>query len=259
MQEHSTGQLPGAVVVRARHTATIAFVILTAFWVLVLIVAEAAQSTTSGRIAAGVFFGLLIVASVGGWFGVNSSRRQLEVRRDAIVYRPGTSGKPPFTLASDAGGTLRILPQFKMLGTTRPPRLVLLGTGGFITLGRFPLDEVRRACEAQGWSLDGDTSVAVKDVQRCLHEGRSVEAAQLVELFGPFPATAADGEQHTGLVAAVFEDFGDKLSRTARSNAAEAYRRAALAQRGFAGYARSPDESAERIAEADRIDGKARR
>ncbi len=146
-----------------------------------------------------------------------------------------------------------------MLGAARPPRLIFLGRGGFIVLRGFPLDEVRRACEAQGWRFDGDTSLAVRDVQSWLHQGRSVEAAQLVELFGPFPATAADGEQHTGLVAAVFEDFGDKISRTARSNAAEAYRRAASAQRAFAGYAPSPGEGEARMAEADRIDGKARK
>jgi hypothetical protein len=38
----------------------------------------------------------------------------------------------------------------------------------------------------------------------------------------------------------------------------DAYRRAAIAQRAFAGYARSPDEAAARLAEASRIAGKAR-
>jgi hypothetical protein len=57
-------------------------------------------------------------------------------------------------------------------------------------------------------------------------------------------------------LAAVFEDFGDKIFRTARANAREAYRRAASAQRAFAGHAPSPPESAARLAEANRIDGK---
>jgi hypothetical protein len=257
--QHGAGRPPGTViVVRARHTGTVIFVCLTALWVLALAGSEAAQPTASGRIEAGVVFGILIACSVGGWFAVNGSRRRLEVRRDAIVTRQGTKGKP-FTLTRGEGDTLRILPRFKMLGTARPPRLLFLGRGGFIALAGFPLDEVRRACEAQGWRFDGDTSLAVRDVQSWLHQGRSVEAAQLVELFGPFPATAADGEQHTGLVAAVFEDFGDKISRAARSNAAEAYRRAASAQRAFAGCAPSPGEGEARMAEADRIDGKARK
>jgi hypothetical protein len=257
VQEQGAGRPPGAVVVRAHYSRTLAFGSLTAFWALFLILAEIAQSTASGRIAAGVFFGAFVVLSAGGWWGVNARRRQLEVSGDAIVTRPGAKGKP-FTLTRDEGDTLRILPPFKMLGAVRVPRLMLLGRGGFIELRGFPLDQVRRACEAQGWRFDGDPSLAVRDVQGWLHKGRSVEAAQLIELFGPFPAAAADGEEHTGLTAAVFEDVGDKIARTARSNAREAYRRSASAQRAFAGYAKSPGEGAARMAEADRIDEKAR-
>jgi hypothetical protein len=231
---------------------------LTALWLLALAVSAAAQPTASGRVGAAVIFGGLAALSVGSWFAVNASRRMLEVGRDEIVTRPGTKGKP-FTLTRVESDTLRILPQFRMLGATRAPRLMFLGRGGFVGLRGFQLDQVRQACEAQGWRFDGDPSLAVVDVQIWLHQGRSVEAAQLVELFGPFPAAAADGEEHTSLVAAVFEDFGDKIFRTARANAREAYRRAASAQRAFAGYAPSPPENAARLAEATRIDGKAQK
>jgi hypothetical protein len=231
---------------------------LTALWVLALAGSESAQPTTSGRVEAAVVFGILIILSVGGWYGLNSSSRRLEVRPDAIVSRrQGANGKP-FTLNRADGDTLRILPRFKLLGTVSAPRLMFLGRGGFIELPGFSLDAVRRACESQGWRFDGDPALAVRDVQDWLHWGRSAEAAQLVELFGPFPAAAADGEEHTGLVAAVFEDIGDKLYRGARANAVAAYGRAASAQRAFAGYAPSAAESAARMAAADRIDGKAR-
>ena len=255
MQERGAGRPPGAVIVRARRRGTVIFGCLTALWLLALAAAENAQPTTSGRVEAGVIFGLLAALSAGGWFAVNISRRQLEVGREEIAIRPGTKGRP-FTLTGAEGDTLRILPRFRMLGAVQPPRLMFLGRGGFIGLRGFPLDQVRRACEAQGWRFDGDPSLAVADVQTWLHQGRSVEAAQLVELFGPFPAAVADGEEHTSLVAAVFEDFGDKIFRTARANAREAYRRAASAQRAFAGYAPSPPENAARLAEAARIDGK---
>jgi hypothetical protein len=255
VQERGTGRPPRAVIIRARHRGTVIFGCLTALWLLALAAAENAQPTASGRIEAGVIFGLLAALSLGGWFAVNASRRRLEVSRDMIVIRPGTRGKP-FTLTRVEGDTLRILPRFKMLGAVRPPRLMFLGRGAFIGLGGFPLDQVRRACEAQGWRFDGDPSLAVTDVQSWLHQGRSVEAAQLIELFGPFQAAVADGEEHTSLVAAVFEDFGDKIFRTARANAREAYRRAASAQRAFAGHAPSPPESTARLAEANRIDGK---
>jgi hypothetical protein len=231
---------------------------LTVLWLLALAASESAQHTTSGRVAAGIVFGILTALSVGGWFGVNRGRRRLEVRSDAIVSRRlGVKGKP-FTLTRAEGDTLRILPRFKMLGAATAPRLMFLGRGGFIELPGFSLDAVRGACEAQGWRFDGDPSLAVRDVQDWLHWGRSVEAAQLIELFGPFPAAAADGQEHAGLTAAVFEDIGDKMFRTARASARDAYRRAVSAQRAFAGYAPSQGEAAGRTAEADRIDGKAR-
>jgi hypothetical protein len=231
---------------------------LTVLWVLALAVSEGAQPTTSGRVAAGVVFGILIVLTVGGWFGLNGSRRRLEVSRDAIVSRRlGKRGKP-FTLPRAEGDTLRVLPRFNVLGAACVPRLMFLGRGGFVELPGFSLNAVRRACEAQGWRFDGDPALAVRDVQHWLNLGRSVEAVQLIGLFGPFPAAAADGEARTGLEAAVFEDLGDKLARRARSRAREAYRRAASAQRAFAGYAASPGEAAGRMAEAERIDGKAR-
>lgn len=257
MEERGAGRPPGAVIVRARRRGTVIFGCLTALWLLALAVSVNAQPTASGRVGAAVVFGGLTALSVGSWFAVNVSRRRLEVGRDEIVFRRGTKGKP-FTLTRVESDTLRILPRFRMLGAVRPPRLVFLGRGGFVGLRAFPLDQVRQACETQGWRFDGDPSLAVADVQTWLHQGRSVEAAQLIELFGPFPATAADGEEHTSLVAAVFEDFGDKIPRTARANAREAYRRAASAQRAFAGYAPSPPENAARLAEAARIDGKAR-
>jgi hypothetical protein len=257
MQEQGAGQPHGAVIVRARPAGTVVFGSLTALWVVALAASESAQPTTVGRVEAGVLFGIFIALSAGGWLAVNASRRQLEIGRDAIVTRPGRKGQP-VTLGRDEGDTLRLLPKFKMLGEARPSRLFFLGRGGFIVLRNFRLDEVRSACEAQGWRFDGDPSLAVRDVQHWLNLGRPAEAARLSEVFGPFPAAAADGEARTGLDAAVLEDFGDKIARKARANAREAYRRAVAAQRAFAGCAASPAEAGARMAEAGRIEGKAR-
>lgn len=252
---------PGTVVLRARGVWMVAlFGFLTVVWVLALAVSEGAQVSTGGRAAAAVFFGIFIAGTIAVWVAADRSRRQLEVGHDAIVTRPGRKGKP-FTLHRDDGDTLRILPKFQLYGAARPPRLLFLGTGGFIALGGFSPDQVRRACEAQGWRFDGDTALAVRDVRGWLHKGRSVEAAQLIEVFGPFPGAAAGDEPHIGLEAAVFENFGDQMARRsagARANARAAYQRAAGAQRAFAGQAPSPDVAAARLAEADRIEGKAR-
>jgi hypothetical protein len=256
VQGQGSGRPPGAVIVRARNTGTgIIFGFLTALWVICLIASEGAQPSVSGRIAAGVVFGVFIAVTIGGWFAASRRRRQLEVGRDAIVDRPGGKGKP-FALTRDEGDTLRILPQFKLYGKVRQPRLIFLGRGGFVSLHGFRLEEVQRACEAQGWRFDGDPSLAVRDAQSWLNRGQSVEAAQLLELFGPFPDAATDGEPDTALATAVFEDIGDKLLRSARSHARDAYQRAAGAQRAFAGYAQSAGDNAARMAEASRIDGK---
>ena len=67
----------------------------------------------------------------------------------------------------------------------------------------------------------------------------------------------AAGSPRISGIEAVFEDLGDKLIRSSRASASAAYRRAAAGQRAFAGFARSPDEGAARMAEASRIEGKA--
>lgn len=161
------------------------------------------------------------------------------------------------------GDALCILPRFKLYGKTRYPRLVFLGRGDSILLdkfldGGFDQREVRRACEAHGWPFGGGSSLALRDVQTWLHHGRSLEAVQLLELFGPFPGTATDGEPQVALAAAVFEDVGDKLLRGSRGRSADAYRRAAAAQRAFAACARAPGENTARLAQANRIEEKAR-
>ncbi|HEY0935881.1 MAG TPA: hypothetical protein VGD91_19345 [Trebonia sp.] len=231
---------------------------LVVLFALCLAVSVSSQQTAGGRIAAACFFGVLLAVSLAGWFRVRRVRRQLEVGRDVIVSRRGAKGRQPFTLTADPGDTLRLLPQFKLYSRVRQPRLIFLGRGGYLLLGGFSLGQVRRACEAQGWRFDGDPALAVRDVQSWLHRGLSVEAAQLLQLFGPFPDASADGEPRTALEAAVFEDIGDKFAGRARANARDAYQRAAAAQGAFAARAASPGEGAERRDEADRIDGKAR-
>jgi len=257
VQDQGAGRPPGAVAIRGRrHAGALVFAFLIALWVLALAVSEGSQSTTAGRIESGVMFGLFIVLSAGGWWSVSQRRPRLEVGRDAIVSRTGKKGAP-FTLSRDPGDTLRILPQFRLYGRVRSPRLIFLGRGGFILLRGFRLDQVQRVCEAQGWRFDGNPALAARDVQHWLHRGQSIEAVQLLQLFGPFPEAVADGEPNTALEAAVFEDIGDKLLRGSRANARAAYRQAAAAQRAFAAAARTPAAGEARTAEAYRIDSKA--
>jgi hypothetical protein len=255
VQQHGSQRPPWAVVIRARRSGTALFGFLTALWLVCLAASVSAQSTASGKIEAGATFGVFLVLSVGGWFSTNRSRSQLEVSHDAIVYRKGNATS--YALHRSSSESLRILPPLKGPVVSRPARLTSLGSGGILPLAGFSLDEVGRTCGAQGWRFDGGTELAVTDVQRWLHAGRSAEAEQLIALFGPFDGAAADGDADTGLEAAVLEDYGDKLVRRRPSLARSAYRRAAVAQRAFAGHASSASEGAARMARAVRIDGKA--
>ena len=257
MQQQVAPRPPGAVVVRASGTGpVILFGIFLVVFVGGLIGAETAQPTASGKIGAGIFFGIFIALILVAWYFVNRSRKQLEIGRDIIVSRQGVKGKT-FTLAADPGDTLRILPPGKAYNRTLSPKLLLWGRGGYVLLRGYSPDQVGRVCQAQGWRFDGDPALAVRDVQDWLHSGLSIEAVQLLRAFGPFPAAAADNEPSTALEAAVYEDIGDKLARASTDRAREAYQSAVQAQRVFAGYARSPDEGAARLAVADRIQAKA--
>jgi hypothetical protein len=231
------------------------FGFLTVLWVLALATSVSAQPTASGKITAGVVFGVFLAVTVAGWIAVARRRGLLDVGPEAIVHRKGTAA--PVALHRAHGDSLLVVPRLSGGPVIRPARLALLGSGGVLSLAGFSPDEVRRTCEAQGWRFDGDTRLTVRDAQSWLHRGESAEAAQLIELFGPFADVAADDDPRIALAAAVLEDYGDKLIRRNRSAARGAYRRAASAQRAFATYAASPDQGAARMAEADRIDGKA--
>ncbi len=258
MQQQVVARPPGAVVVRASGTGSvILFGILLIIFAGGLVGAEAAQPAASGKIGAGIFFGIFIALILVAWYFVNRSRHQLEVGRDVIVSRHGARGKT-VTLAAGPGDTLRILPSFKAYNRTLPSKLLLWGRGGYVLLRGCSADRVDRVCRAQGWRFDGDPALAVRDVQHWLHSGLSIEAVQLLRTFGPFPAVAADNEPSTALEAAVYEDIGDKLIRASTARAREAYQSAVQAQRVFAGHARTPGEAADRLAGADRIEAKLR-
>lgn len=277
MQDQGYGRPPGAgaeppagaTVIRGRNTgAATIFGCLALLFILVLAVSEGSKETTGGRVAAAVFFGVFALGSLAGLIAGLVRTSRMEIGRDVIVSRPlasrraprRPSGSPPqarvFEFPRHEGDTLRLLPKFTFYAQARKPKLIFLGRGGFIPLSGYSPARVQRACEAQGWRFDGNPALAVKDVQDWLHSGLSLDAVQLLMTFGPFPGAAADNEPHTSLEAAVFEDLGDKFTRSGRSNARDAYRRAAGLQRAFAGLAATPDEAAARVAEAVRIEGK---
>ena len=95
---------------------------------------------------------------------------------------------------------------------------------------------------------------------RARHSGTAVCAVLTIVWAAALAASVSAQSTASGKIGAgaVFEDYGDKIIRTARSAARDAYRCAARAQRAFTGYAPSPGAGAARLGQADRIDGKAR-
>jgi hypothetical protein len=206
-------------------------------------------------------FGILFVITVLGWIG-GAGRLRLEVGRDAITTRSGWR-RGSATLTCDKGDTLRIIPDGMLYGK-RPSgnSLIALGTGAIINLYRLDPDEVQRACEAQGWSFDGDAGLAVKDVRCYLNSGKVRQAARVTDVLGPFPGAAADGKPGLALEAAVFEAYGDSLNHTSADfgwgGARRAYERALDEQKAFAAAADSSTERAARDTETLRLEEKRR-
>ena len=257
MQEHGTGRLPGAVVFRANiRGMAIPLAAIALLWLVCLAVSVAAEHSAIGKAEAGVLFGFFLIVTVAALIVQFSRRNELEVSHDTIVHR---TKKASHTFYRTAGETLRILPRFSdQHGLVRPPRLTILGTGGILPLEGFSGAEVKNACHAHGWRFDDDDpGRAAADVQRWLHAGRSPEATQLIQLFGPFPSVPVDDDPGVSLDAAVYEDYGDKLMRRAPNAARHLYQRAATAQRAFAGHAPSLRDRSARLAQAERIEGKA--
>lgn len=235
---------------------TVAFAIITAVWVAALVGSFAVRSSTGELIGACVIFGGFAAVTVAGWFLTVTSRRQIEVTRDTIMFRKGRKGAP-ITVSRARGAALRVIPPFRDYSVARPQRLVYLGTGGWMSLTGFQAAAVTRACEAQGWAFGGEPRQAARTAQYWLHTGKPMEAKQLLEMFGPF-AVPTDDEPGTSLDAAILEEYGDRISRSARSAARAVYQRAAGVQRAFAGQASSDAEQAARTSVADRIEGRAR-
>ncbi|MGH3211504.1 MAG: hypothetical protein ACRDNO_27485 [Trebonia sp.] len=229
--------------------------IIAVIWLVALAVSVTAEHSATGKAEAGVLFGAFLALTVGALIVQFRSRTELQVSHDTIVHR---AKKATHTFSRSAGESLRVLPRFVDHGLARAPRLTILGSGGILSLEGFAVPEIRSTCEAHGWRFDDDDpGRAAADVQRWLHAGRSPEATQLIQLFGPFTSVPVDDDPAVSLDAAVYEDYGDKLMRRAPSAARDLYRRAAKAQHAFAGHAPSLRDRSDRLAQAERIEGKA--
>ena len=246
---------PEVTVVFRRRQHTVPLAVTVAVFLIAMAGSLAAQPTVSGKVTAAIFFGLFIVLGIGLWLLLNRRRDRIDVTGDAITRRRG-GGAVELTLSRRQGDCLRLVPRLRDHGFSATDRLTIVGSGETMSLFGFSPHAVTHACEARGWRFgDGTREQAALDLSRLLEAGLLAEAAQLVDLFGPYDADAGP-DATTSLGAAALEAYADELARTDRTAARTAYRRAASAQRSYAAFATSGGEGAARMAEADRLDAK---
>lgn len=147
-------RVPGDVVISARRYRTFSYVGCACFlvigWLLLL-------AALGGR-GIGLGFGGLIF-TLGGLSGLsrlNRSRPRIQVTADEIRYLQGKNVLTRVTRQQGSG--LCLVPAQLGAGENGPARLTQPGSGVFIGLQGLSEPAVRRACEARGWTFDGDTN-----------------------------------------------------------------------------------------------------
>lgn len=153
----------GTVIVRQRPRGLVWGVPFTLVFILAIVASVAAQPNTSGKISAGVFFGIFLLVILGAWLSVNRRRARLEIDSATICYWVSRHSRPSFTLTRGPDSELRLIPAQRGQGVRADARLALAGPGtvgasgpdadgaGEIILFGFSVPAVRRGCEAAGW------------------------------------------------------------------------------------------------------------
>jgi hypothetical protein len=248
-------RVPGDIVITAQRRLTLFWGACAVILVLGLVAAWDAQPATAGKAEAAVFFAIFIALCGVTWWYQNRRRPRIQVTPDEIRYW-SQGGHLTFTLRRAPAG-LCLVPALHCHEVARSARLTVPGSGAYMSLRYFQAPLVRRACESAGWRLDGDQGLLASDARAMWHDGRLAEAAHLVDTFGPFDVDG-DGLATASQGAAILEAWADHLASRDREAASAAYRRAAGAQRSYAAFATSGAEGSARMAEADRLDAKAR-
>jgi hypothetical protein len=135
-------------VTESRPQISFLFGFLTLAFAVALVRGVTGASTGSGRAAAGVFAGALVVAMVTGWIMTIRRPARLEVSEALIRYMRRNGQE--FTLSREQGDELLFVQ--RRGGRTWTLGLTIAGTGTVIFLGGFfSRKAVRQACLACGW------------------------------------------------------------------------------------------------------------
>jgi len=147
----STEQFPvgGVIVVRQSRAQTSGlFGFLAVAFAAALVRGVTGASTTSGRVAVAVIFGLLLAAMVVALATAGKRLDHLEVAEDEIRYLLW-SGQQRSALEREWGSELRFVVRFS--GRAGFNCLNILGTDKIIALPLFSRRAVQQACVARGW------------------------------------------------------------------------------------------------------------
>ena len=125
---------------------------LLAVFLLALLRGLDGASSTGGRMAVAVIFGVLAALAASAGAIVIRRRGHLEITSQAITYAGYVRGKAQtVTFSRQQGDVLRVVE----MGAPRFPRrcLAAQGTSAVIPINLFKLSELRQACAARGWQF----------------------------------------------------------------------------------------------------------
>jgi hypothetical protein len=180
-------RVPGDIVISARFAQTVVWGAFIVILVLGLIESLYAQSSSTGKTQASVFFGVFIVVCALLWLRRNRRRPRLQVTGHEIRYWDG-GGNLSFLLTRAQGmhsqgmdgqgmdgqgelsaagpPALCLLPPRRDGGYFAGRRLTIPGSGDYLNVGPFRVGQVRQACESRGWRFNDDPELIAREAGR---------------------------------------------------------------------------------------------
>jgi hypothetical protein len=169
-------RVPGDIVISARFQQTVMWGAFIVILVLGLVESLYAQSTSTGKTQASVFFGVFIAVCALLWLRRNRRRPHLQVTGQEIRYWDG-GGNLSFMLARSGHGqgapgggaepaVLCLLPPRRDGGYFTGRRLTIPGSGDYLNVHPFRAQQVRPACESRGWRFNDDPALIAHEASR---------------------------------------------------------------------------------------------
>lgn len=170
MLRQGIDRVPGDIVISARFQQTVMWGVFIVILVLGLVESLYAQSTSTGKTQASVFFGVFIAVCALLWLRRNRRRPHLQVTSREIRYWDG-GGNLSFMLTGSEPGAagplvVCLLPPRRGGGYFTGRRLTIPGSGDYLNVHPFRTQQVRQACESRGWHFNDDPALIAQEAGR---------------------------------------------------------------------------------------------